>query len=179
MHLHALVNVQCFRPNAPVFLTMVAGFGKCSLPSRQVALFGLSLVATVVYLRWKESQPKLGSSGRASHVSRHLAFFGSFFVTRRSKRVFLKHWIRVERTLIVEKFKRSQSLLKMAQQQQADSPAEDESSFMVPARESESDAIALAESDLAEFRGAWQEFMDESIFPPSCIDCGVFACVRI
>jgi hypothetical protein len=64
-----------FQPNALVFLTVVAGFGKCSLPSRQVALFGLSLIATVVYLRWKESQPKLGSSGRATHVSHHLAFF--------------------------------------------------------------------------------------------------------
>ena len=104
-------------------------------------------------------------------------FFGSFCVTRLSKRIFLKHWIRAERTLIVEKFKRSQSLLKMAQQQHADSPGEDESSFMAPARES--DAIALAESDLAKFRGVWQEFMDESIFPPSCIDCCKCACVRI
>jgi hypothetical protein len=38
-----------------VAFTFILGFGRCSLPVRQVILLAMSLIATIVYLRWKES----------------------------------------------------------------------------------------------------------------------------
>jgi len=48
-------------------LILESGFGRCPLPVRQVAILGLSLIATIVYLRWKDS-PVLRSSDGVAHV---------------------------------------------------------------------------------------------------------------
>ncbi len=48
-------------------LILDSGFGRCPLPVRQVAILGLSLIATIVYLRWKDS-PVLRSSDGVAHV---------------------------------------------------------------------------------------------------------------
>jgi hypothetical protein len=71
----------------------------------------------------------------------------------------LKNWIRAERTLLIEKFKRSQVVLKLAHQQHADSPIDDE--HVKNLSELEMDAV---DSDLAKFRMEWQELMDECTF---------------
>jgi hypothetical protein len=40
-----------------VLTILPAGFGHgCPLPTRQVAVLSISLIATIVYLRWKELQ---------------------------------------------------------------------------------------------------------------------------
>ena len=58
-----------------VAFTFSLGFGKCQLPVRQVALLALSLIATIVYLRWKESPSLQPSNDSSTQVWTCLRYF--------------------------------------------------------------------------------------------------------
>ena len=51
-------------------LIVAVGFGRCTLPAPQVALLGIFLIATTVYLRWKDTLVlDSDSSQKLKHVS--------------------------------------------------------------------------------------------------------------
>jgi hypothetical protein len=49
--------------------TAFAGFGKCALPSRLVALLGISLIAASAYLRWRENHTSPETREKKKNVS--------------------------------------------------------------------------------------------------------------
>jgi hypothetical protein len=93
-----------------------------------------------VYLRWRESQVLQDAKQVSKNVIHCIScsFIPLILVLQKNK--YLNNWIRVERTIVVEKFKRSQALLKMAKQQQGVVCSEDDN---------QSDLVSLVDSDSA------------------------------
>ena len=62
----------------------------------------------------------------------------------------LNSWVKAERTMIVEKFKRSRTAIKSAQQQQASVSVDDTTIMHFPARQT--DTVSSVDSDVAMVR---------------------------
>lgn len=72
------------------------------------------------------------------------SFISLILVLQKSK--YLNNWIRVERTMVVEKFKRSQALLKMAKQQQGFVSSEDDNQSDLVSSVGSDPAVVSSES---------------------------------
>lgn len=110
----------------------------------------ISLIAASVYLRWreqiqstdsKELQDDAKKKRSVSNYPADLQLSGNFHL----QKVFLSNWIRAEQTFVIEKFKRSQLLVKTVKRQHAAAASvEDESqSDVVPSTESDSGIVCL------------------------------------
>jgi hypothetical protein len=73
--------------------------------------------------------------------------------------IYLKNWIRAERSLAVEKFKRSLVIVNMAKQQYCAFPLEDESSLKSSVNEL--DFISAVDSDVASVHLKSKEASDD------------------
>ncbi len=96
-----------------------------------------------MYLRWREQRESTVSKEiqEASQKKKHVSDYRTYLLHSCNiflQKDYLRNWIRAEQTFVIEKFKRSQLLVKTVKRQHAAASVEDES---------QSDVVSSVESD--------------------------------